>query len=870
MYELKRFNVFLIFALVMVFSIALLAQNESDTAWKSDYKQALNFIENQDYNKAETVLQSLLNKNKKLPQAWYGMGLLKRAQGEPDDAIDKFERAIRYDKNYAMAYYQIGMTYKYMENGNLKALDNLKKAVRRDEHLIDAYLEIAKLHVEVEWVGEAIGALEDGIKKNPDNSRLIESLIDISIIYQKYDDCLSIFEKLVKDNPEYYELQLGMAKMEFYQDKFKESLKRLDAMRQNFPDVSQFDINLLSAKNYFQLDRPKIAENYYWTALKALKDSVSINTLFNEVCYLMDNDEYAEYQKTDLFDLFAFYKRFWNKRDPNLSTSNNEFIAEYYDRLDFAHKYFIRYFSQDDIDKMYMVHSTMHPYSQFNIEGDKLLREYCNIVALPRDRQLDDMGVIFMRHGAPDNKVTSGDGIPVYYHPSAAANTVVNGQPYLNEKAELGNQGTSGFGGTQYTSMTEATGVTSSGSGVDGNMITASRHFKVPQPFNGESLASNGFFHNMPMNISWQYYATDDHDVMTFHFKKYTGKSGWIIEAVPYTVANREFLDPIYQRLGEESFNSMQPVASVIQQYTNTIKEESIESVKAALQTESSKYQFAEDPMTVPFTYLSFKGDDGKTETELYYSVDGQNVQLDTTHGLSIIKLANYYNFYDSNWNEVERVNENTILDVQMDMNRWAKSNIVDVERFDLDPATYNYEMQVYDQVSKRRAVFRDTLKIKDYSNNQLEISDILLSAEIGGEGQGEKFKKGEVYYYPHMFNAFSKGQMVGLYFEIYNLLYGQNDQTKYRVTCTIQNIGIDEPPTVLHGLFNTIMRRDKGITGTSFEYQGASRDEPVYVNLDLGNVKPGTYELVVKVEDMNGNVTAKNKVEVTLAGESS
>ncbi len=693
----------------------------------------------------------------------------------------------------------------------------------------------------------------------------MKKLIDLSITFQQYDDCLNDLNKLINDNPGYYELQLGMAKIEFYLDEYKTSLKRLDAMRQNFPQSSQFEINLLSARNYFELGRPKIAENYYWNALREISDDAERDVLFQQVCYLMDNTEFTEYKETDNSVLLNFYKRFWNKRDPNLSTSDNEFLAEYYNRLDVAHKYFMRLYSQDEIDTLYKMHCSDHPYTQFNVEGDRLLRDYYNIAALPRERQFDDMGVIFLRHGEPDRKVTSSDGLPTYYHPSQGSFTFEDGREHITDGLKLENMATSGFGGMQYNNMQSY-----SGAGSSGPNNNPGNQFKVPKPGNGDNLAAPGYFFNMPMNISWQYYANDERGVLNLHFKKYTGKSGWIIEAVPYTVANREVLDPAFEKLGRESFLNKHPKPGVVQHFSTEIKEKSIESVEMALQTETTKYRYDDEPMTVPFTYLSFKGEYGKTETELYYSVDGQNVQLDTTHGLSIIKLANYYNFYDSNWNEVERVNENTILDVQMDMNRWAKSNIVDVERFNLGPATYNYEMQVYDQVSKRRAVFRDTLKIKDYSNNQLEISDILLSSEIGGEGQGEKFKKGEVYYYPHMFNAFSKGQMVGLYFEIYNLLYGQNDQTKYRVTCTIQNVVIDEPPTVLHGLFNTIMRRDKGITGKSFEYQGASRDEPVYVNLDLGNVKSGTYELVVKVEDLNGNVTAKNKVEVTLAGESS
>ncbi len=165
-------SVFLLGIYLFLNSSLLFAASEN--SWQTAYQSALQYIENQNYEQAESILQELLDENKKLPQAWYGMGLLKRAQGVPDEAIKKFERAIRYDNDYTMAYYQIGKTYATMENGSLKALDNFKKAVRRDEHLIDGYLEITRLHIETEWRGEALKALTEGIANNPDSHILIE------------------------------------------------------------------------------------------------------------------------------------------------------------------------------------------------------------------------------------------------------------------------------------------------------------------------------------------------------------------------------------------------------------------------------------------------------------------------------------------------------------------------------------------------------------------------------------------------------------------------------------------------------------------------------------------------------------------------
>jgi len=103
----------------------------------------------------------------------------------------------------------------------------------------------------------------------------------------------------------------------------------------------------------------------------------------------------------------------------------------------------------------------------------------------------------------------------------------------------------------------------------------------------GETLYSPGFVNNLPDNISVKYDRRSNRPEMIFHFKKFGNKAGWIIEAIPYAVADREVLDVQYTRLGIESFRSY-PNSAIIAELCTRLVQENLEHVKAGMQTETS------------------------------------------------------------------------------------------------------------------------------------------------------------------------------------------------------------------------------------------------------------------------------------------
>jgi hypothetical protein len=123
------------------------------------------------------------------------------------------------------------------------------------------------------------------------------------------------------------------------------------------------------------------------------------------------------------------------------------------------------------------------------------------------------------------------------------------------------------------------------------------------------------------MNWSWRYFEKNNRPEMVFHFKKYGGTPGWIIETIPYSVAQREYFDTKYYQLGMESF-SQEPFAGIVAQLCEEIRTKSLGDVEVALKSESTMYSYDSEPLVFPIQILNFKGKNNKTLVEIYYLIN--------------------------------------------------------------------------------------------------------------------------------------------------------------------------------------------------------------------------------------------------------
>jgi hypothetical protein len=431
----------------------------------------------------------------------------------------------------------------------------------------------------------------------------------------------------------------------------------------------------------------------------------------------------------------------------------NERLGEHYRRLEYARINFRRYVVGDS---WYELDQKINSRSR---TGNEYIGRY-QTNALPEDRELDDMGIIYVRHGDPDNFMTH-------------------------------------------------------------------------------------FCFGCDQNFSWHYFEKYNLPEMIFHFAKGGQTRGWIITASPLYFNNRYELGPDYAR--------MDPEISRIS-YLNFIdlKEklatENEQYVEAGLHTERSSYLFHKDALDIPLNVLTFKGEAGKSLVELYYGIDGTQVDIEKTSTEIRLNMSSFLGVYDEEWHEVSRENNQHIKSLgNISEEEWSESSIVSMHNFNVLPGTYNIEFHLNDNISGRLGVFKGSLDVVNYHTDSLMLSDVVLAREIIPGDESTGFKKGDISFDPHMFYDFSQNKVIGIYFEVYNLSTSSDDLTNFELSYTFQPEGANEEP----GFFESLLSGEEGIITLTHTIQGYDQDEKIFYNLDTRNIDTGEYELIINVEDL-------------------
>ena len=144
-------------------------------------------------------------------------------------------------------------------------------------------------------------------------------------------------------------------------------------------------------------------------------------------------------------------------------------------------------------------------------------------------------------------------------------------------------------------------------------------------------------------------------------------------------------------------------------------------------------------------------------------------------------------------------------------------------------------------------------------------LSDILMSGEIQSSAESAAFRRGDIGYTPHMFTSYKVGDPVGIYFEVYNLMYNAAGLTGFRVSCTLTSDLAGSPSRRIAGYFRRLFGGEEAKLGTSYDYAGNAQDEHIYMNFELPAEDTGEHKLTVSVMDLNSGISQSRDVRLTI-----
>jgi len=170
----------------MIQCVAVGAQEpKKDLDLWNKLQQAQTFKEKGDLAQAERVLHAVLKESPKFARAHYALGLIYLAKKESEKAAEYFVQAIEQDDQLSEAYFSLGyireQEARYEDAGLLyaraRATDKTKNAEIR--------YNLANVLARLNRIPQAVLMYKEAIVLNPKH---IDALVNLSLIYYKYED----------------------------------------------------------------------------------------------------------------------------------------------------------------------------------------------------------------------------------------------------------------------------------------------------------------------------------------------------------------------------------------------------------------------------------------------------------------------------------------------------------------------------------------------------------------------------------------------------------------------------------------------------------------------------------------------------------
>ena len=189
--------------------------------------------------------------------------------------------------------------------------------------------------------------------------------------------------------------------------------------------------------------------------------------------------------------------------------------------------------------------------------------------------------------------------------------------------------------------------------------------------------------------------------------------------------------------------------------------------------------------------------------------------------------------------------------------------------KLQVPPGKYDLQVQIKDLLSGHNGIYRQTVDVKEYSDDRLRISDVQLAATIGETKLQDRFKKGEVWVVPMPPRNYRGAQQVYAYYEIYNLKKNRFGQTRYKVKYAVRYVS--KPirgalGSVASGL-RSLFRSKRPSVSISYEHDGTEPNEQSYLEIDLDKVKHGVNVLEVEIKDLVSGRSEEREIRFQYGG---
>ena len=781
----------------------------AETADLSSLEAGTAFYQQGRYDVALTLLQKAVRENKKSASAHYWLGMTWYAVGDNTEALKSFKQAVYRDKNWALGHVGMGMVYMQIPNRRLDARKAYRRAVESDPENADIQYYMGLTYMDQVRTGRLIGSEKDGrayflktVSLNPTHP---DAYFQLGRCYDspsepEPDKAISAYIRQYQVNPDHSEALLRFANASHSSERYDLGAEELRATVREWGDgtpdmiramLTQFEVLALGSDQ--QSDQLQVALESYISLLDANEQEV-----YRDLSHVAPPDEIKAWEATSGPEREAFWKAFWNERDSNPATIENERLVEHYRRVMYARIHFsetqypfdrrgeihVRYGPPED-RRRFMIRANEDPYELF-LTSDNPAVDAIRAQNLQFGYQLQ------VNRGEVSKILDEDKAKRIGFGASTVDDEInIKNKPLDQLLAEL----------------------------------AVRQRRKMGSPFMVESWVY------VPYKLELFFVDQMGGGRYDYPLETLVIDESSDVTKLPDMGARRDMHHP--RRRAAELIGRS---------------------------PEDYRHDFAGEPLEYAFDAVSFRGEGGATEVDFSYSIPAWQFG-DITDELGERTWLNHQvtlrdSVFNSAFSRKFRFGPIARPERKLANQEFQGAAYTLAANLAAPSGAFTVAVEMRDEATMRIGVYRKPVTFSDYRGSDLLISDLKLSTGITpSAGPGPFVRKG-LNIVPNPGRLYPRGQLVYVYYEVYNLNMGEAGRTSYETLYEIT-------PRGMPALRNRSARTagDMQTVMSTFEGEGSSTEEAEFTALDTTDLPEGEYVLTVSLNDRHADGSVSKSV---------
>lgn len=273
-------------------------------------------------------------------------------------------------------------------------------------------------------------------------------------------------------------------------------------------------------------------------------------------------------------------------------------------------------------------------------------------------------------------------------------------------------------------------------------------------------------------------------------------------------------------------------------------------------QPQHYNFPFGFSPLEFYYDLAVFRGSAGRTRFEVYFGIPTKHLEMaKLKDGRTIHALERTLTLKGS---EEQAFRKNDVGAYEATEGQDSR-NLIEVASLEVPAGKYRLNVEVLDRVSGKWGIYSQDVLVPEILAT-LGLSDLHLAWSISSTPTDTRFRKhidglaaeSDVWVIPLPSRSYRQGKPFHLYYEIYNLTLNAFGQTSYEVQYTVdqqirKGAGVFGAMRVM---FRRAMSDREPQVSIGYEATGNSVDEPVYLEIETKELKPGYNRITVLVTD--------------------